>query len=292
MKTLIHALLGSVLILAQANTLFGEIVETNEISSVSNYTNEHSLVLFNVSDTLYSPSNTLANSQWREYFSKQVCAQVADAEKAQELILKTKNMIVNQIPKKPCESNAAPLIQKLQDQKQALFGITRKYAHAAYADNFADITYKHLVSVGVDFEKTLTYMAFNESLDEASETNYTLAHGILFTNKNPEGPAVAAFLRHMKVLPKNIVVIDNDLESLVNIENSLKDSAIPFVGLRYGRCDQLIQNFDPDLGTIQFLKFIEDRTLLSDEEAQQQKAQHPDVNYQALLFNYIIVNAQ
>ena len=80
--------------------LQGLIVETKEMSTVLQHVDGHSLILFNVTDTLYEPSITLADNQWRIYFSRLAEATVPNSE---SFVNRYKNMIVNNIPKKLIE---------------------------------------------------------------------------------------------------------------------------------------------------------------------------------------------
>ena len=267
--------------------LSGEITEVNEISTIQNSVTNDSLVLFNVSGTLYAPSTTLADNQWRLYFTERVNAIVIDKEDAEMLINKIKNEIVSYLPKKPVEEFTPQLIESLQNQQIPVLGITQKHMSTSYAESFGLITKNHLLSIGVDLEKTLSYLKVNMDSDE----NYSFAYGLIFTNKKPVGPAILSFLNRIEDKPTEIIMIDNSLENLENAQLALALTDIKFKGFRYGRADELKTNFDPIIGNIQFFAFINDRKIMSDEEAKQIKDANPDVNYSSLLDSYIFMNS-
>ena len=285
MKQTIRALLGSIITLCAILPAAAEIKETKEISKALDYATEDSLILFNITGTLYQPSNTLADHQWREYFSKRVEQIVPDPKISQALIDQTKNLIVQKIPKKTVEDVTPQMVASLQAKKIPVLGLTKKQASTSYADNFAWITQKHLADLGIHLEKTLSYLKFKDG--NAKEQGYTFAYGILFTNKQAEGPALNLFLNTLEQKPSVIIAVDNTLSSLENMQHALETQGIKFMGLRYGRADEDKANFDPVLGTVEFLTFINEGRIITDAEASALKQSTPSVNYDALLDYYI-----
>lgn len=284
MKNLIGIIFGCMMTLCGIFPASAEIIETNEIDKVLEYVNQDSFVFFNITGTLYQPSNALSDNQWREYFSKRVKQLVADPQAAQALIDQTKNLIVQKIPKKTVEEKVPQLIADLQAKKIVVLGLTQKQAATSYADNFAFITQNHLVNLGISLEKSLSY--FKREQKPVQET-YTFAYGILFTNKNPEGQILLEFLKTVDPKPSEVIAVDNSRSSLENVQQALDAAGIKFIGLRYGRADAVKAHFDATLGTIEFLTFIKEGKILSDAEAAELKAKQPDVNYEALLDQYI-----
>lgn len=266
--------------------LNGEIIETKEMAALLRHTDSRSLILFNVSDTLYEPATTLADNQWRIYFAGLAAQTIPDSD---ALVNKIKNLIVSNIPKKAVEPCTAPLIRELQKEQLPVLGITKKYFSSSYAENFGEITHKHLLSLGIDLDVTLNFLRV---MDKQDENTHTFDFGIIFTNKQPEGPALLSFLKRIHWMPKKVIMIDNSREALENVEESLKSIGIQFIGLRYGRCDGRKQTFDPDLGTIQFFEYIKKGRVMYDEEAKKFKRENPGMPFEALLVDYIRQNAE
>jgi uncharacterized protein DUF2608 len=127
--------------------------ETNEISVVQDYVTNDSIVLLNVTGTLYEPAMTLADNQWRIYFANKVNSILSDKTQADRFINKIKNEIVNNLPKKPVEEFTPQFISDLQSKKIPVFGITQKLMATAYADNFGEITRNHLLKYKNKFRK-------------------------------------------------------------------------------------------------------------------------------------------
>ncbi|MCE5318614.1 MAG: DUF2608 domain-containing protein [Parachlamydia sp.] len=264
--------------------LQGLIVETKEMSTVLQHVDSHSLILFNVTDTLYEPSITLADNQWRMYFSRLAEATVPNSE---SFVNRYKNMIVNNIPKKLIEPFTIQLIRELQKEHQPVLGITQKHPSAPYAEDYGEITNRHLKNMGIDLERTLDFLPMKNKMEYDP---HSFAYGIIFTDKQPEGPAILSFLQRLKWNPKKVILVDDSHAALSNVEASLKPTGIKFIGVRYGRCDGRKYAFDADLGTIQFFEFIKKGRAISDEEARKFKQEHPDMHFESLLIDFIHSN--
>ena len=279
----IQTLIGIAVFFICGFDISAEIPETNEISSIEKYVTADSLVLFNITGTLYKPANTLADNQWRNYFAERVNSLVTDKAVANRLINKVKNDIVNHVPKKAVEDYTPQLIRKLQNQQIPVLGITQKQFVTSYAENFGLITSHHLLSIGIDLERTLLYL----NVKDGDDPNHSFAFGLIFTNKKPVGPVILSFLNRIACKPEKIIMIDNSRDSLENAEAALTSTDIKFIGFRYGRADDLKTNFDPVLGNIQFMIFIKEGRILSDEEALQIKRANPKEDYTNLLDSFI-----
>lgn len=273
------------ILLTYSSEISAKILETNEISVIQKYVTNDSLILFNITGTLYEPASTLADNQWRIYFTERVNTLITDKLIADRLVNKVKNDIVNYLPKRAVEGYASQLITNLQKQQLPVLGITQKQMVTSYADNFALITRNHLLSIGINLEQTLSYLNFKEGSDDL---NHSFAYGLIFSNKKPVGPAILSFLNRLAYQPKKIIMIDNSRDNLEDAEAALITTDIKFEGFRYGRSDALKKNFDPILGNIQFIEFFKNRKIISDEEAVQIKQNNPDLNFSELLDNFIL----
>lgn len=272
--------------LAPIAQIQGELLEINNITEVNRYVAgdcRDRVVFFNITGTLYEPSNTLSEHQWREYFSKRVKEIVPDSAKGEELINRIKNAIVQDIPKKPVEEVTPALVANLQQRKIPVFGITRKQMAPPYADNFGLITSKHLRSIGIDLEKTLEY---SDPVKKESD-NYSLAYGMIFTNGKPVAPSLISFLENNDYTTSEIVMVDNTKASLEEVAAALGSKGIAFTGLRYGAADAQKASFNPTLGTIEFLAFMNEKKIMPDEEAVRILSETSEVDYQARLDDLI-----
>lgn len=278
------------LVVTSFTQLSAKITETNEISTIQTVVSNDALVLFNVSDVLYLPGNTLADHQWRTYFTDRVNALVSEKAVADRIINKVKHEIVTYIPKKPVEACTQQIIANMQNQHIPVFGITQKNVSTPYADNFGLITQRHLLNLGIDLAQTLSYL----NVKDSDDTTYTFAYGMIFTKKKDVGPAVFSFIDRLPSRPSKVVLIDNSLDSLESTEQALLSKDIQFEGFRYGRADASKANFDAVLGTIEFFAFFNNshHRVMSDDDALQIKQNNPKVDFALQLDHYILEQAQ
>jgi hypothetical protein len=266
-----------------AASLYGEIIETQEIKTLVPFVNQESFVFLNVSSTLYSSSNTLGGQQWREYFFDRIKEVIDDEEVAQQLYDKITTQLTIHIPERSLEEFTPHLITYLQNKNIIILGHTQKRVSTPYANHFGEMIHDHLLSLGIQFERTLTYFPMRK----LGQKDFSFIHGILFTNEKPLGSILLSFLKQSVKIPSNIIMVDNSLDSLENVQQALESSGISFVGIRYGRADTLQEQFDPILGIIEFLAFMNEGTILSDEEALNTIPDDKSVDYEALLDQYI-----
>ncbi len=269
--------------LLATSVLQAEIEEIQKIDSVKNYLQENTLVLLNVGDTLFSAPSMLADNQWREYFVERANQITTNPEAAKNVIDEVKALIVEKIPKMTPEANTADFIAKLQNEKTPVFGYSMRNYSTTYAPNNDQITYNQLINLNIDLLKTLVYYPAKEY----QNGSHAFKYGIIFTNKNPIGPAIVEFLARNDLKPSRIILVGDDLADLKQAQQALSALNIDFQGLRYGRIDERKKSFDKDLGTIEFFAFYNDGKLLSDEEAAQIRAATPHVNYSAKLEEWI-----
>ena len=126
----------------------------------------------------------------------------------------------------------------------------------------SDRTLEQLTSLQIDFSKTalIEDVFVFEGLQET-----TFKQGIIFAGHGIEkGPALIAYLKKLKSLPKKIVVIDDKMSHVQNIAKALEPLEIDFVGIRYGGADEKVKSFNPKIAELQWEHF---QKILSDEQA-------------------------
>lgn len=252
-----------------------EISSLQEIEEVDSST----LVLLNLTNTLYNSANTMGNSLWKEFFVDKVHAVIVDPIQADQIANQMKKKIVLVVPKKLFEEDSKDRIASLQAKQIPVVGLTLKHLSRPYAENFGEITKDHLLSLGIDFDKTNQYLDLSDKEDDY----YHYKYGIIFTAEKAPGKAVRLFLERMNQSIQKVIVVDNHTENLEDIEESIKETCI-CKGYCYNASHHLV--FKPELGTIQFQEFLRSGKVLSDEEAE--TLFDPSVDYDALLEELII----
>ena len=69
--------------------------------------------------------------------------------------------------------------------------------------------------------------------------------GILFSGNNNKGEVLLEFFKKTSYYPMKVIFVDDKKKYLVVVETALEKIGIPFIGIRYGGCDERVKNFDP-----------------------------------------------
>lgn len=268
------------------STLQAETIEIHNIESVKNYVSDDSAVFLNVGDTLFAPSSMLADYQFREYFVDRVNSLITDKKAAETIINEIKGIIVEKIPKVTPEKVTPQIIQQLQEANVPVLGYSGRFFSTAYAPNNGEIVHNHLQGMGIDLPETLSYYKAPEYVND----DYAFQYGILFTNKKAVGPAIVDFFAKKGDMPARLVVVDDSVKDLMNVEDSLKETSIEIVLLRYNSVDARKKTFDPELASLEFLEYFQTGRLVTDEEALQMKQSDEGsmTNYEEMLDSWIL----
>lgn len=274
-------------------------IETQTIETLLAVSKKNTLILSDITNTLYKPCNTMSDKQWRTYFANRVREVIPESTQASKIANSVENMIVNQVDKDLVHKNAPSVIQQLQDQGIPIIAITLKNWSAPYDPNFGITTAAHLKKLDIDLEKSVPLIgkmkkdsdSNYECTQEVHETReYTFAKGIIFTNKNPLDKALDAFLNRLENKPQQIVILENAYEHKDKLETVIKAHGIALTFIRLQPSEKQETSFDPALGTIEFLQFMDDSQVIPDEEAQRIKNDRSFVDYEALLKEWIQKN--
>lgn len=278
------SLATSLLLYMHSCPLEASIVKTNTIQTVAEQADTQSLVLFNITNTLYRSETAMGDSIWKDFFSERVRALIPDRNRAEQLINQTKNKIINAVPKTLVEPSTAKVIADLQAKKIPVVGFTMKSPVTAYEGNFAELVNSYLNTLGIYLATTNQFLTVSANSDNA----YDYLYGILFTSKKPKDVALLSFINHLDTKPKKILMVDINQNNLESTEKSLAGSPFTFVGFQYSNENNRDSEFDKDIGTIEFRDFLTTGQIISDQEAMQIKHHNPSMNYTAILDDLIL----
>ena len=146
----------------------------------------------------------------------------------------------NASPHRLTEKNTAEIIQSLQKKGIKPIGFTASTVKQE-ADNDATKTesgrFNVLRSLGIDFSNTISpqqRITF-KALTDANQNYPVYYKGILFANGVDKGKVIKTFLKHMKLTPRILVMVDDRKHNLTSIEAALAeyDLSIQFIGIEY-----------------------------------------------------------
>jgi FMN phosphatase YigB (HAD superfamily) len=230
--------------------------ETNDITHVAEYLEEHTLFVFDLDNTLIETAQHLGSDQWFSYQLESHLAQGLSIEETLEQILPKLSYVYNKTDLRLVDPCIPDLLKRMKQKHVHMIGLTKR------DPKFAKRTIEQLESVHIDFSQTAH---FKESFvfDELKGSLYQ--NGVIFIAENGDkGPHMEAFLKRLSKMPKKIVMIDDKLSHVESVSRAVEKLNIPFVGIRYGAADERVKNFDPEVADLQW-NFL--HKIISDEEA-------------------------
>lgn len=277
-------------------TFATELIETTHIEKTLEISKKNTLVLSDITNTLYKPCNTMSDKRWRSYLSNRVSEVIQDSVRASKIANYLENIIVHQVDKKLVHQNMPSVIKELQANKIPFIAISLKNWSAPYDPNFGITTFKHLKKLDINLERSVPLLgkmqnganSNYENIQDVNKTDeYTFAKGIIFTNKAPLDKALDAFLDRLEKKPQHIVILENSYEHKEKLEAVIKAHGIALTFIRHKSSENQEHSFDPTLGTIEFLQFMKNSKIILDEEAIKIKSYNSSVNYETLLNDFI-----
>lgn len=286
------ALLGIFMITSSIEGFTTQTIETNNLEILLEISNKNTLILTDITNTLYQPCNTMSDKKWRTHLANRIHEIITDSTLAVEVAHSMENRIVNQIDKVLVHKNAPAVIAKLQNNSIPIIAISLKNWSAPYDQHFGVLTSSHLKKLGIDLEKSAPLLGKINSDDPNEEIqktdNYTFAKGIIFTNKKPLDEALDAFLCTLQKKPEQIIILENSEAHKDKLETVVKAHNIALTFVKHHPSEGQENTFDLTIGTIEFLEYINGSNIILDEEALKIKESNPSVDYEVLLNDCIL----
>jgi hypothetical protein len=244
--------------------LCSHIIETPHFSDILNYINPNTLVILDIDDTLLLPTQTLGTDAW--FLHRLKYHQDNQAPAALDKALAEWEAIRHLTHVKIVEEGTEKVIEAMQKRGITVMGLTTQGLALATR------TINQLRTLHIDLTKTAP----------APEDHYFInqqgvlyRQGVLFTSGSPKGPALLKLLAILNYCPEHVIFINDKATHLKDVESSVIEKGIDFLGLRYNYSDERVANFNPEIAEIQW-KHSTFMHILSDQEAEE------ILNYQAM----------
>jgi len=232
----------------------GIIIESYSIQDFLNYSDQETLAIFDIDNTLTELQSSLeiGGHHWFNYLVQEKENAGLSHIDATESILPIHLAIHLQSLLKPVEKYTPSLIHELQQKKIKTIALTARPLI------LVDRTVEQLLHIDIDFSITPLYrdiLMFN--------AEYPACHknGIVFTGYNSKGQTLIAFLDLINYNPKKIVFIDDKLEYIKSVEKAVEERNIEFIGIHYKRLEEKEKNFDPAKAQQELSYFLATGTL-------------------------------
>jgi len=265
-----------------SNNLQAEIKTITNIVEIVPSVENDTLVFFNIAEVLTDSEISLGCSPWRKNIKKIAPNWIVNVHDSLTLL------IASEIPHKCVESITPQLIEQWQNDGLAVMAFTSRGRSEWYdtkVEGVDKLTEKMLKNIGIDFSKTKLPIAFN-NLDERYGPYYS--KGIIYASHHEKDELLVEILQSTKYFPHKIVFIDDKIESLIKLQETMDKLGIPFEGYCYKRTAEEHKNFKPMIAHIQLYYFINNKVILSDEVAEKLLAkEYKDVNPDTFLFDLL-----
>lgn len=237
-------LINLFILLCFSNTHYALIIESNKLSTVLDYIEPHNtLVIFDIDNTLAHPAQELGSDEW---FSHKVEAKTAagfDPLSSIYYALPAAFYAQFNIPLEPTEQHIPELIAQLISKGIHVIALSTRSLF------IAERTLEQLDNININF--FIPDVSPNDLVLPMPHPCFYKC-GILFGGNNDKGEVLNCFFDVMDYHPEKVIFIDDKMKYLVAVENALQTHCIPFVGIRYSRCDELVKNFDPEKSEAQW----------------------------------------
>lgn len=234
-----------------------EIFEADHMDQVYNYIKPNTLVIFDIDNTLIEPVQSVGSDQWFRHRIAYWIDHGYDTEAALEKALANWMAVQNITKVTLCEPNIAKIINHLQDRGFTVMGLTTRGLGMSTRTN------QQLETVGINLSATAPT---RDDVFFMNKRGVLFRGGTLFTANTHKGKALFKLLDQLDYTPKMILFVNDKRSHIVPVEESAAKRNIPFIGIRYGRTDEKVRQFDTELADFQFEHFGH---ILSDDEADQ-----------------------
>ncbi|MGA8165557.1 MAG: DUF2608 domain-containing protein [Waddliaceae bacterium] len=125
----------------------------------------------------------------------------------------------------PVEPMTPEVIHQLQERGILLLGLT------AGSSKIAKKRVHQLASIAIDLSKSTVYP---EEIEFKSKYPAKFLEGIIFAgSRNDKGKTLFCLLDHIRLKPKKILFIDDQIHNVRSVDAAAKKRQIPFLGLYY-----------------------------------------------------------
>lgn len=270
-KTLLTAF-ATCLLSLPLNAVIHDVPNLNKFEESLQTLDQHSLVLFDVDETLIVPKDQILNPYMKDLWYQYAKETIHNPE----IVLPGKyhdsyfiEQIFSQMEYEVVDPKVIEIIRSLQCRKIKTIAFTRMFTGAfGPIPSMEDWRLDHLKKHHIDFSNA--FPQHQEIQIDVKSTRITslFKKGVLCANKQAKGPVLLAFLENLKWKPSKILLIDNRLDYLQSVESSLEGTGIEFIGFYYRDVENRPHDVKEDIARFQLLHLAKTSEWLSDEKAQ------------------------
>ncbi len=231
-----------------------KIVESDAITSVYQYIkpeeyNRDTLVIFDIDNTLATQPTDLDSDHWVDAMMKKKMLEGLSSQDALLAILPAYWQIQHHTWLVPIEPETVGTLKTLQEKGVTVIALTARDIFILHR------TLEQLERLGINFSRNSPQKAM-EPYGMSRPTTYL--EGILFVCGRDKGKSLLHWLNQMNYKPSKIIFVDDKLKNIHSVEQALKKENYPFIGIRYGYCDDRVKNIDLQETEKEYQQFVQD----------------------------------
>jgi hypothetical protein len=237
--------------------LCAEIREISSFKEIHPYLKPRTLLVLDIDNTLIYPAQEVGSDQWfhsRIDYYRQRGYSYSDAL---DFALPEWEAVQNVTQVKLVEPYILDFLRSVQkDTALQVMGMSTRGL------GLAKRTVHQLETLSIDLSKTAPS---RKELPFLNSRAILFRKGVFFTACTHKGKALKMFLDEIGYHPQQVVFVNDKRGHLRQVEETLEEHGIPYVGLRYGYLDQKVKNFRKDIADVQYEAF---QKIMSDIEAE------------------------
>ena len=240
-----------------SNCFAALVLESDKITDILKYSDENTLVIFDVDGVVFEPLHTLGNDPWAYYEAgKFIKSAGGDVVKGLTAFCPVWVDVREKVDVKLVSNNILDVLTELEEKNIKIIGLT------ARGIPLIRKTKEQFDSLGLDFIKN----NYHEK-DEVCDL-FDLKNGVMFIEIGVDkGKCLKRFFEIAGKKPKKIVFIDDRMKNIKSLNKTCQELSIDFVGIRYSATDNSVENFDGKVGDIQLYFLNEYGYFLNDDQA-------------------------
>jgi uncharacterized protein DUF2608 len=218
----------------------------------------NSLVLFDVDATLIVPNDAILKPKGKALF-KELIKGYPDRDLFREIRMKASHSLVD-----PC---SIPFVHELQRRNIPVIAFTAAPAKVRGSVHPGDWRVDELKGYGFDFSPSFPGCTVLELVKHPNEPHLPFyKSGVLYSSLHPKGDILLQFLQRLGWHPNKIIFIDDELDFVRSVVESLDTLEIPCLGIHYTAANAAPCHLDLEQARFQINYFVEHDSWLGDEE--------------------------
>ncbi len=256
-RTTIHSLLIALLVIALPGCWHSEpdttIVESNNITDIYQHLtpdeyNKDTLVIFDICNTIATKPTDLNSDQWVDASIKRKMQEGLSSRDALDAVLPIYHQVQVRTWLIPVEQETVSVVKDLQEKGLTVIALTARGVYLAYR------TFEQLEQLGIYFSKSCPQKI---AAPYGAPQPALYLEGIIFCGGMNKGDVLLHWLNQMDYTPQKIIFVDDKLKNINSVEQAMRTTTSPFIGIRYGHLDERVKNIDLTQTDKEYEQFLE-----------------------------------